>query len=127
VHKEFFGTTVCHAARGEVSLKALHNPHKRRRRSCNPYPRPRGCIASCIDRDGTSLVVCATRNDELLLLRLGLRFVGYFLGFAGAILFLFGCGESFLKTDHVFARSEYIKRFGFLAQLFLGVVRGFDR
>src|ERR1700731_2283047 len=59
------------------------------------------------------------------------RFLGclwfLFRRFAGAIFFLLGGGESFLQSDHVFAGTERVESFGFLAQLFFGVVRRFDR
>src|ERR1700693_753238 len=50
-----------------------------------------------------------------------------FLGFAWPIFFLLSSSESFLQTDHVFAGSKGLESLRFLAKLFFGVVRGFDR
>src|SRR5579864_2829911 len=56
------------------------------------------------------------------------RFLGgRLLGFTGPIFLLLGGGKRFLQSDHVFARSKSIESFCFLTQLFLSVVRGFDR
>src|SRR3954470_21922457 len=73
-------------------------------------------LPSEIERQAVRLPYNPWRRTRLLLLRfllrlgfLGLRFrfLGFlcsrFLGFAGAIIFLLGSGESFLQSDHVFA------------------------
>src|SRR5436190_18342912 len=49
------------------------------------------------------------------------------LGSPGAIFFLFGCGESFFQPNHIFTGTQRIKGLDFLAQLFFGIIRGFDR
>src|SRR6266567_7786454 len=49
------------------------------------------------------------------------------LRFAGTVFFLLGGGKSFFQADHVFSGPERVEGLGFFAQLFLGVVGGFDR